>query len=607
MTLTLDFDYPFYSGSGSAAADVPSLYPIGLAGRGYLVDLKLQRFGLETIPQLRPQSDTGDKPSERSLNPEGLWRFGQESWHRGAGQSYVDREDSDPYRYEASKGIDVWTKWQMSLLNDTEKKRNSTNTNLDWFLVGTRAYIVDGNSLLFTTDPTPSSPSFTTVTGTPAATLQSAVSDGYNVWAAYGASGVYKTDRSASAAASYNALVCTLLGYAKGRLMAANGPAIYNIISTATPSAHFTHPNADFAWVGFAAGPGHIYAAGFSGDKTEVYRVGIKEDGTGLDVPIHAVTDYPDGEVVRSIRSYLGFILLGTDKGVRFCEADGSGNLNLGSLIETDSAVQCFEGQGPNFVWYGLTNFDGTSTGLGRMDLREFVAEGAPAYASDLMATAQGAVLAIMSYGSRRYFAVSGSGFWGENGNKVASGYVDSGLITYGLPDDKVALFLDVRYKDTFVGTHRSYVAVDGGDFNGVGTYTGGTQQPFSLSQLRGEAYEIREELSRDAANATVGPTITRHTLLSTVTTDPGDVIWLPVILAEYEEYRGTKHPKRNPAEELAFLRLLRRSGEPVVYQEGSVSYTVLVKEIRWLPTHLTEDRNTYNGTCLLKLQVISQ
>lgn len=606
MGFFVDFAEPFYLGTGTSAADVPSIYPVGLAGRGYQLDLKSKNFRHQTIQVLRQQADDADQPGEGSLNPEGLWRRGQESWHRGAGQVYFDRKDSDPFRFRSSKGIDVWDKWAMGLLPDTERKGGaSVNTNLDLLTVGSRLYKVDGQVLSFTTDALPSSPTWTPVTGTPAATVQSVASNGFDVWVAYGASGVYATTRSSSAASSYNALVCTLLAFVKGRLMAANGPSIYNITSTTTPTALSTHANGDFAWVGFAEGPRYIYAAGFSGDKSEVYKIAIKADGTGLDVPSHAIAGLPDGEIVRAIDSYLEFIVLGTDKGVRFCTVDANGDLALGDLIPTTSAVGCFEGQ-DRFIWFGWTNYDALSTGLGRLDLREVVGFNAPAHASDLMATAQGAVTAVVTFQNRRLFAVSGAGFYGEITNLVASGTLDTGLITFGLADEKVGFFLAVAYTGAFAGTHRLFLSVDEGAFTALGSYNGtGAQVPFSMGQARARRFEIRHQLDRSATAPANGPSIGRHTLLADPVTDQGMFIFVPLLLAEHELVKDTPRDM-DVAAELARLYEYRSARDLVIYQEGSQTYSVLVENVIWDPSHLTEDGSAFNGTATCQLKVIT-
>ena len=114
---------------------VPGLFSVGIAGRPYLVNLDPQfslgiRFSRDSLPLLRTQADNARTSGESSVSPENLWRRSIDSWHHGAGQSHYDREDSDPYRFNASVGVDPWSFGQVSLLNDTTRKQTTTATNL---------------------------------------------------------------------------------------------------------------------------------------------------------------------------------------------------------------------------------------------------------------------------------------------------------------------------------------------------------------------------------------------------------------------------------------------------------------------------------------------
>ena len=105
------------------------------------------------------------------------------------------------------------------------------------------------------------------------------------------------------------------LGYAKGRLcVGANASSdLWFDPSGNNPTASFTHPDGNFRWTGFASGQNAIYCAGSSGQKSMVYKVTLKSDGT-LDTPVVAA-ELPIGEQIKSLSSYLGFILIGTNDG----------------------------------------------------------------------------------------------------------------------------------------------------------------------------------------------------------------------------------------------------------------------------------------------------
>lgn len=595
MSLALAFDASYYNG-GSISSEVPGKFHCSLNGRPYMIDMaRAEEFTRRAIPILRQQADQSSAPGEATLSPEELWRRSQDDWTKGAGQTYLDRRESDNRRFRSGKGVDVWERWALKLLPDTVQRRASAATNLALQPVGNQLYVTDGVGLVRTTDLIV----FTAITGLPTAAPLSIVSDGFNVFTAHGASGIFSTTRGSNAASVYNTIAVTLLGYVKGRLMAANGAVLYNVTSGTAPAALFTHPNSDFRWVGFAEGQKVIYAAGFSGDKSLIYRTSIKQDGTALDQPIIA-GELPDGEIVRVIGGYLGFVAIGTDKGVRFCASDEVGNLTIGALIRTESPVHCFEGQ-DRFLWFGWTNYDTASTGLGRMDLSTFVAPLTPAYASDLMVTGQGAVTDVATFRNRRTMVVSGLGVYEESTTPVASGTLDTGLITYGLPDLKTAVYLDVNVREA-VDTNRAYISVDGGAFALIGVRRSTLVEPFTVGELSGATFEVRLELVNNDATPSVGPVLTRYTLRSYPRPSQGEIFTVPVLLHETIETLVDTY-NQEPDVALAELVNLRQNKDLVPFQLAAEAHTVMLDDMLFQYSHLTNDGKTWNGTALLRLK----
>ncbi len=603
MSLGGSLSTGFYTG-GSVSADVPSVYAVALDGHPYLLDDALTgdlRFRFETIPVQKQQTQTSDKIGEASINPAGLWRSSIESWHHGAGQASYDLAESDPARFRSSKGADVWTRWELSALPDVAALVASANTNLRLAVTSTRLFWIDGTAVKYTDDLV----TVSTMTGTH--NWVSITTDGYEVYATDGTD-VYNWQRtSTNTGSAWNTLNCTLIQWVKGRIMASQDAAVYNITSSSAPSAMTVATgtlSSDFEWVGFAAGKSVIYGAGFQGDKSLIMRTGIKADATGLDVWVQA-GELPDGEIVRSIRGYLGgFILVGTDLGWRLAIPDTNGDLDIGALVETVNPVRCFEGQG-SFVWYGLTDYDSTSTGLGRMSLTTILDGGAPAYASDLMTTAQGDVLDVCTFLGRRVFTVSGDGVFVESTNLVASFTLDSGNVSFGIPESKVALAFDVRH-DALVGTVAAHLSLDGGDFQSIGTSAtaGSKGAAVEVSELRAEKFEIRVTGTRSVAAPTTGPTVTRHVLSMNPTADTGYYIYLPVLLNEIDGPPSIPTQRnRNPGAELSHIQSLRASRDVVACQVASLTVPVSLEDYVWLPTDLTTDRTAFQGTCALRLK----
>lgn len=603
MSLTILPDEPFFTGLSTPSSEVPGKFMVGLAGRGWDLDLESGQYQRQSIPLLRNQADASLQPNEASINPEDLWRRTATSFHKGAGQRNYDApQESDPARFWKSKGLDPWTKGELSLLPATDEKKTSANTNLFLQPAGAYLYLTDGTSIQYTQDVTVGSPTWTDITGEPATAATGITSDGYNVWSAHGGDGIYATTRGGAATASYAAGTVAGVRYVKGRLFAWQADKLYNVITNTLPTALYDHPNSDFTWVDVGEASGFYYPAGYSGDKSLVYKTAVKADGTGLDTPTVAA-ELPDGEIIRSIQGYLGFILLGTDKGIRFGSTLTDGSLQLGGLIETDSAVKCFEGQ-DRFIWFGWTRYDTTSTGLGRMDLSAFNST-RPAYASDLMCTENGDVLSIATFQGIRVFTVSADGVFAQDTVLEPVGTLETGRIGYGIFDPKVSRTVTVSHTP-LEGSLMAEMSRNGGDYAEIGssnTTPGTVRSDFSTNLARGELFELRFTLGRDLSDMTAGPTIGRFTLRAYPASPRSERITVPLLIGKHMQSQSGGRYARDPLDDLLFLASLESDGQSVSYQEGSQTFSVVVEDHIWLPHHQSTDRTAFAGTYLVQLK----
>lgn len=388
--------------------------------------------------------------------------------------------------------------------------------------------------------------------GEAAQSVESITSDGYHVWAALGSSGIHRTTAGASSStANVPAGTFDRVSYCAPYLLAANDNVLYEITSPITaPAASVlrTHQNTTFVWTVLASGRNCLYVAGNSGGNAEIYRVGI--DATGALGALVPATQLPDGETIHSLVHYAGAVVLGTGKGVRVGVADSQGNIDYGPLIPTPEPVRCLEPQ-DRFVWFGWTDYDISSTGLGRIDLGAFTENLVPAWASDIMAvpvppatTVQGDVTGVCTITpfdfstnaplAQRFFAVSGVGFFGENialmfgtGGaasepvKVASGILETGTVRYATSERKNVRLLDIRHHalDGIVSAEAKY---DDVSYASVGSSTtpgsSGPTSPLTVDQT-GETSEVRLTLTRGSAMTGARTLVGNVTLNSTTLT----------------------------------------------------------------------------------------
>lgn len=601
----------YYTGTGSTQL-VPYIYPVAVNGRPYMIDTKSNAFGRQFDARVRDSVDQSAEPGESAINPQGLWRRSQSSWHYGAGQTYSDTADAEAYRFRSSKGIDVWNRGKLSLLPDTTQAYASANTNLYMATASNRIYGTDGQTVRYTTDWS----TFTTVTSTNASNLYSITSDGYNVFFSYADGDIDQTNAGTSAASNYiTGIEAGVMAYVRGRLMVAGQGVdkrkIWNITTTPgssanNPSALYTHPNDDFNWVGFAGGQNQIYCAGYAGNKSLIYKTAVKPDGTSLDIPTVAA-ELPMGEVVTTIDAYLGYVVIGLTTGLRFCSSDSDGNLVVGPLIETGTSVNAFAAIG-QYVYFGWTNYDTTSTGIGRLDIGTQVSVNQPAYASDLMVTGQGAVVDIHEFDNKPVFTVSGLGAYRQHPtSKVASGTFESGIYRWGVPDTKFIPKWDLRTEPLY-GTVAISVAADSGDFRSVGTQSTELSLESTFDGFESKVFEAeaRLTLTRSSTDATKGPVVTRWLGRAYAAPLRSQIFSVPLLLHHKLNLRGFEYSVDVDLE-LRYLRDLVENPRVVTYQENSDTYSVIVEDVRWQPVDSANNHNAWdwNGTCTVIMRSV--
>ena len=80
----------------------------------------------QTAPFRKEQFDNGTEPGEQSLT--GWWLRSQSSFHQGSGINFYDPSAGETvlYRFNDSKGVNIWTKGQVTLLKNTTQGHNIT-------------------------------------------------------------------------------------------------------------------------------------------------------------------------------------------------------------------------------------------------------------------------------------------------------------------------------------------------------------------------------------------------------------------------------------------------------------------------------------------------
>ena len=599
----------FYSGTGSTQL-VPDIFPVAINGRAYMIDTAANAFTRQYDARVRDSVDQSAEPGESAINPQGLWRRSQSSWHYGAGQKYSDTSDAEPFRFNESKGVNVWDKGRLSLLSDTDKVYSTSGTNLYATTAANLMYGTDGQSVKYTTDFV----SISTVTGTAASNIFSIASDGYNVFYSYANGDIDQTNAGiGSSSAFITGIEAGKLAYVKGRLMVAGQAAdkhkIWNITtapgsSANNPSPLMTHRNTEFTWVGFAAGQTHIYAAGHAGNISLVYKIEIEADATSLAAPVVAA-ELPQGEIIQEIYGYLGYIVIGTNTGFRFCSADSAGNLIVGPRIDIGSAVKAFAGIG-QYIYFSWTNYDSTSTGIGRMDISVFISTNQPAYASDLMATAQGEVQAIHEFNDKPLFTVSGEGvFVPDATDLVTSGYLTSGVYRWGVPDAKFIPKLDLRCLP-LQGSITMSIAEDNGTYFDLPAFSTSGAKDKTFDGRENKVFEAEIKVTLARGSTTTGPTVTRWMARAYAAPLRSQIFSVPIIMHHKLSIGGREY-WQDVDFEMRQLRDLVDNPRVVSYQENEETFAVVIENVQWqaLRDSTTHNRWDWEGTAIVVMRSV--
>lgn len=611
--ITRQFDEPFSErNTGLPSWFSPSV--VGLNGKPYLIDNEggaYRRQGVDVVQQ-RNTSDARDV----LLLPQDVWRQMQQSWHFGAGQSNLDRDNALPYRYEDSFGIDPWTQWQISLLPATERLGDATYTGDVWISsIGDYLCVFNGEDVEWFDELADDATPVGTVTFSSGNDIIDIANDGLVATALTEDRYIWYVDSPSGTPAKWAnhqyTTGVTFIAWEKDYLIVGDGNVLQNAVKGNNPTAIYTHPDTAFRWYSACSGSQFIYVLGRAGDRTTIHKIGIKPDGTGL-LPAIVAATLPDGEIGTTIDSYLGYIFIGTDKGVRMAQADGNGDLVLGAIIPTSQPVRCFEGQ-DRFVWYGNSAISGqyddveerfptTSVcGLGRMDLSTFtIGPLVPAYANDMYTLEETGkdVQSATTYLNKRVFSVKDAGVFFESVNKVESGWLKQGIISFSVEDLKTGLYTQAKWLP-LTGEIDIDIAYDSGAYERVAEFSmQGTVRSDNV-YLDGRQFTRVEPvyvLCRCVNEASAGPTFTRWEIRAVPVKGRSSRWTIPIMNYDTIELDGVVY-NRDVLAELDALMTLCQNGGLFVLQESGRSYQVHAKDFLWQPEKLSANGKGWQGT----------
>jgi hypothetical protein len=600
---------------------------VGVAGRAYLLDNQEGDYKRGAVQVVEQRNTTSNR--DLLLLPQGIWRYMFESWHQGAGQTNLDRDDALPFRFKDSFGVDPWTKYQLSLLHDTKKMQPITGSDAVFVQVHNGSLVtVVGDKTIWNDTP---NHSVDKALGADSGKAISVTYDGEAVIVLTGTGKVFRvSDSNVSTAvtvtppaspATPNPLdQASFIAYVKDYLILGVGNQLWDITDPAKAVLVYTSPVVGFTWKAAAEGTNAIYLIGGAGDKHVVHRVAVADDGTKLVAGAIAAT-LPDGEIAYTIGSYLGYVFIGTSGGVRMATpSNAAGDLTLGALIPTAAPVRCFEGQ-DRFVWYGISQMDGEFgqgqegfptvpvPGLGRMDLTTFtVTASTPAYANDIAALdVAGDVTSVTTWNGHRVFAVQGVGVFMEDpAILVQHGWVTHGTVSFGVEDLKTGLYAQFKW-GLLDGQVGMWAAYDSQRYTRLAENA--TPQSIRSGNVTMDGQQFSRTnigviLHRDTGHSDRGPVLTRWEFRAVPTKGLASRWWLPIMNRAQIELNGVV-TNRDPRAELKRLLDLVQVGGMFALQEGGVTYQVTARDYEWRPEILDDTGRSWQGVFVLVVEEI--
>lgn len=437
-------------------------------------------------PVRKEQVDQQQIPGEQSLA--GWWLRSQATFIGGAGLLYQDPSSDNQYaiRYGESVGLNPWVNGKLTLLKETSLRVADGTSDkhhvMGWNDGTDRFWSAVGPVLKSDTGA-----ATTTITWGGANTIRSLASDGTNYFAADNVQ-VYKgAGNGAGAAWTATGTTNVVCRWVKGRIMLGLDNLMYETTAAGAKTLRFTHLNSAWVWTDIAEGTNAIYASGYAGSQSDIYKFVLDTSGNVPTLAAGGVlaAQLPRGEVVYSMTTYLGaFVGIGTNRGFRVGEIDDNGDLKYGPLlIENTSGVKAVAAY-DRFFFVAATNAIESKSGLYRVDLGQPVQDsgGSPsvryAYATDLQAKQTGEVSSITNFGnsSRMVFAVVGQGSYLESATVLeSSGYLKTGRVRYNTLEPKIFKFVTVKTPSSLFGTVGVSVIDPGGADTSIITVSEGS------------------------------------------------------------------------------------------------------------------------------------
>lgn len=588
-------------------------YDVAIGGLPFFYAINDARpYIRQTAPFRKDQFDNGAEPGEQSLT--GWWIRSQASFHSGSGIKFYDPATTDEnghYRFADSKGVDVWTKGQVTLLKSCTSTHTVTGTiasngnvqqhlrSIKWnntsgvllhdeydvdkiAVDGTITHFIDYNA------------------GTGVYPVLGICDDGTNAYwyTNVTAGGTTKqtmfkkplTGSSASTADEVKMFDATgvisnaSMDYIKERIILCADNKVYELSTSATilPTPVYTHPVSTHVYTSVAASGPAIYIAGYNGIQSTINKFTLNTSGVMPTLTSAVIAaELPVGEIVHKIYYYLGYMMIGTNKGVRVAAvSDQDGSLNYGPLI-VETSQPCYDfAARDHYVWCA-TGVNGEA-GVIRIDLSNELETLRFAWANDLyMDGVSGKPTTACAFAdgtdrlvfcTARASSVDGSVYIEDAATLRTSGYLTTGNIRYGTLEPKNFKRLlgrgDFNYGSMTLETvDKNGVEYDHISYDSTITPVEVTTSSPATAQ---EYVAYKFILYRDATVTSQGPVFKGYQAKATIATPRQRIIQFPVYCYDLEtdRYNSMIGYEGKAFEKILALEDIEELGDVLTWQD---------------------------------------
>jgi hypothetical protein len=400
--------------------------------------------------------------------------------------------------------------------------------------------------------------------------------------------------------------------FIKDRIVLCVNNSVYELATNATtlPTAIFTNPNTNYHYTSVAASGPAIYTAGHSGIYSTIQKYTLNTSGVMPTLTSAVVAaELPAGEIIEKLYYYLGYIAIGTSKGVRIADInDQDGSLNYGPLIlETSQPVYDFAAR-DHYVWAstGIGALDG---GLTRIDLNNQLETLRFAYANDLQVTQDAehytTGVAFLGTTNRLAFCTAhkttdGAIYLESATELVPSGYITTGNIRYNTLEPKNFKRLLGRGEFTYGSMTLETVDKNGVEYDHI-SYDSNispvevtTSNPATAQEY--VAYKFI--MYRDGTDSAKGPTFKGYQAKATIATPRQRVVRFPVYCfdVETDKYNSVIGYEGRAFDRIQLLEDIEESGDVIIWQDLSTgeSRQAIIEQVTF--TRMTPPDKRFDG-----------